>query len=169
MLFPVNTFVPKFIFIAILLGFFLEALMADKIFVALGNFLEIAIPCMGFAMSFLRRDREGGKQFLYALLSMVFLVQGIKFISHDMPIGLRPNGERGSFPSGHTATSFQGAFFLGKRYGWKWGIPMVGLATLTAYSRIHGQHHHWRDVIVGVIIAFLVNRWLVAIPRAPHS
>jgi membrane-associated phospholipid phosphatase len=164
----VNTSAPKFIFIVLLLGFFLEALMADKICVALGNFLQIAIPCVAFAVSFFRRDREGGKQFFYAMLLMVFLVHGIKFISYDMSIGLRPDGERGSFPSGHTATSFQGAFFLGKRYGWKWGMPMVGLATLTAYSRIYGHHHHWRDVIVGLLIAFLVNKWLVAPLRIPR-
>ncbi|MDR1434880.1 MAG: phosphatase PAP2 family protein [Puniceicoccales bacterium] len=143
--------------------------MADNIFVALGDFLQIAIPCIGFAVSFLHGDREGTKQILYAVLLMAFLVQGIKFITHDMPIGIRPHGGKGSFPSGHTASSFQGALFLWKRRGWKWGILVIGLAGLTAYSRIYGHYHHWRDVIVGVFIAFLVNKWLVTPPKINDS
>ncbi|MDR0590678.1 MAG: phosphatase PAP2 family protein [Puniceicoccales bacterium] len=129
-----------------------------------GNYLQIAIPCMGFAVSIFRRDREGFGQFTGALILMVIVVQGIKFFTGDWAIGVRPYGGTKSFPSGHAAASFQGAFFLYRRYGWRWGAPMVVLAALTAYSRIYGQYHHWRDVIVGFSIAFLIDRLFVFPP-----
>ncbi len=36
----------------------------------------------------------------------------------------RPNGEPHSFPSAHTSTTFAGAEFIRKEYGWSWGAPL---------------------------------------------
>ncbi|MDR3317225.1 MAG: phosphatase PAP2 family protein [Puniceicoccales bacterium] len=146
-----------FAFLLTMLFFFVKACIAQEIFVAMGDFLHIAIPCLSFAVSLFYRDKEGAKQFLYALLMMILTTQGIKFLTKDTPIGVRPYGGSKSFPSGHTASSFQGALFLYKRYGWKWGILSIGLAILTAYSRVYGQYHHWRDVVAGLFIAFVIN------------
>jgi membrane-associated phospholipid phosphatase len=142
-------------------GCFAGILAEKEALVALGDYLEIAIPCMSFALGILYKDRAGVRQFTHALIAMVAIVQGIKFLTENLAIGIRPYGGTKSFPSGHTAASFQGAFFLCKRYGWKWGMPAVALAALTAYSRVYGQYHHWRDAIAGLTIAFLINALFV--------
>jgi membrane-associated phospholipid phosphatase len=152
----------KIVFFFTTLGCFFFVLDSQEPLVTLGNYLQIAIPCVSFAVSIFRRDREGFWQFTGALTVMVIVVQGIKFFTGDWAIGIRPYGGTKSFPSGHTAAAFQGAFFLHRRYGWKWGAPMVVLATLTAYSRIYGRYHHWWDVVVGFLIAFLIDRLFVS-------
>ena len=67
----------------------------------------------------------------------------------------RPNGERGSFPSGHTATAFMGATLLAHEYGHKsvW-IPIAGytVATATGIMRILNNRHYASDVLVGAAI-----------------
>ena len=70
----------------------------------------------------------------------------------------RPNGERGSFPSGHTATAFMGATLLAHEYGHKsvW-IPIAGysVATATGVLRILNNKHHASDVLVGAAIGIV--------------
>ena len=70
----------------------------------------------------------------------------------------RPNGERGSFPSGHTATAFMGATLLAHEYGHKsiW-IPIAGysVATATGVLRILNNKHYASDVLVGAAIGLV--------------
>ena len=70
----------------------------------------------------------------------------------------RPNGERGSFPSGHTATAFMGATLLAHEYGHKsvW-IPIAGysIATATGVLRILNNKHYASDVLVGAAIGIV--------------
>ncbi len=59
-----------------------------------------------------------------------------------------------SFPSGHSASSFEGAFtiFL---YHKKWGIPALILAALIAFSRLYLYVHYPTDVIAGCLLGCL--------------
>ncbi|MDR2371547.1 MAG: phosphatase PAP2 family protein [Puniceicoccales bacterium] len=139
-----------------------------EMFVIIGNLLQIVIPCVGCYISLIRKDTAGIKQFLYTGLVTALITHAIKWATYHMEIGIRPSGGTKSFPSGHTSCSFQGALFLSKRYGRKWGIPTLVFAGLAAYSRIYGQYHHWRDVIVGFFIAFFVNKLFVTPLRAPR-
>lgn len=74
-------------------------------------------------------------------------------------IGRKP--ESWSFPSGHAATSYAGAWLL-SRYLPRWRIPLYGIATLTAFSRIYLGVHYPGDVVagstVGVFFAWLLRR-----------
>ena len=68
----------------------------------------------------------------------------------------RPNnGNNDSFPSGHTSTAFQGAAFIQKRYGWKYGAPAYVAASFVGYSRVEADKHHLEDVIAGAAIGIL--------------
>jgi membrane-associated phospholipid phosphatase len=148
------------------LGILLKFAIADGLLVKIGDFLHIAIPAVSLIAGLFYKDKVGMKQCLKTIFITACIVQAIKWITHDMGIGIRPHGGRGSFPSGHTSSSFQGAFFLWRRYGWKTGFGVIGLALLTAYSRVYGQYHHWRDVIVGVLIALAVNRlWVTSFKK----
>lgn len=86
-----------------------------------------------------------------AAAMMAAMVNGLKY-SVDRT---RPNGGRGSFPSGHTATAFMGATLLAHEYGHKsiW-FPIAGysVATATGVMRILNNKHYASDVLVGAAI-----------------
>jgi membrane-associated phospholipid phosphatase len=86
--------------------------------------------------------------------------------------GHRPRPERGavrvvearqvrmptstSFPSGHSASGF--AFAAGVAESMPaLGVPLRGLATVVAYSRVHTGVHYPGDVIVGSLVGMAVG------------
>jgi membrane-associated phospholipid phosphatase len=81
----------------------------------------------------------------------------VPFARHvDMPMSR-------SFPSGHTAAAFAFAVGSGRELP-RAAPPLLALATLVGYSRIHTGVHYPGDVIAGAIcgIAFAeaTGRWL---------
>lgn len=66
-----------------------------------------------------------------------------------------------SFPSGHTLTSFEGAFSVFFSYK-KSGTALIVLALMIAFSRLYLFVHYPTDVlagmVLGIFIAFAVNR-----------
>jgi len=134
---------------------------ADKTLTQTGDILQVAIPVAGFARATYLKDYEGQKEFMYTLFANIVITHGLKYSTKGSKIDKRPNGKSGSFPSGHTNSAFQGAFFLNTRYGYSYGIPAIGLAALTGYSRVDAKQHHVHDVLAGAAIAFAVNYFLV--------
>ncbi|MDR1366887.1 MAG: hypothetical protein LBJ13_03210 [Puniceicoccales bacterium] len=116
--------------VVMLLAFIDNAWHEQEVFVIVGNFLRIIIPCVGCYISLAREDKIGIKQFFYTILVTILITYAIKWATYRMDIGIRPSGGTKSFPSGHASCSFQGAFFLSKRYGWKLGIPALAFASL---------------------------------------
>ena len=47
--------------------------------------------------------------------------------------------------------------FIQNRYGYKYGIPSIALASFVGYSRVEGNKHFWEDVIAGASISALMN------------
>ncbi|MGB4191531.1 MAG: phosphatase PAP2 family protein [Rickettsiales bacterium] len=127
-----------------------------------GDILQIAIPVTALGVSYLKDDTEGEKQFIKSFVVTTGLTHALKFALKDTQLDKRPNGGHYSFPSGHSASAFQGAFFLQQRYGIEYGAPAIALAGLTGYSRVKGDYHHWRDVIGGTILAYAVNYFMVS-------
>lgn len=82
-------------------------------------------------------------------------VQSIKLI----PFGewaLRPNGENGGFPSGHTTHAFAMAFALTTlfpRLGWLWYI----CAGVIAWSRVESAWHTPLQVTAGIFFGIAVG------------
>ena len=69
----------------------------------------------------------------------------------------RPDGGNYSFPSGHTSAAFSGASFLGRRYGWKCGVPAYVAASYVGWSRVECDKHYWEDVIVGAFLGISIT------------
>ena len=48
--------------------------------------------------------------------------------------------------------AFDGATFLMRRYGWKWGVPAYAVSCYVAWGRVHANKHDWWDVLGGAAI-----------------
>ena len=72
----------------------------------------------------------------------------------------RPNGDRYSFPSGHTATAFTTAGVVCQRYGgWAGGVSL-GLGVMAAMGRMEDLKHYPSDVVAGATIGWIIG-WTV--------
>jgi hypothetical protein len=125
-----------------------------------GDITQFLTPVVGLAMTYPAKDREGRKQFWRAAVTTTVAVHGMKNTIDKA----RPNeGDKKSFPSGHTASSFFGAGFIHDRYGPRWGVPAYVLAAYTGVSRVNAQKHFMDDVISGMSIGLMSN-WLWTSP-----
>lgn len=61
-----------------------------------------------------------------------------------------------SFPSGHTGSSFASAVVCFKELPKRYGIPLLVLAFLIAFSRLYVGVHYPTDVLAGMVIGTLV-------------
>jgi len=86
------------------------------------------------------------------------LTAGITEILKISSDRVRPNGLRGSFPSGHTSTAFAGATLIERNFGELAAIPAYALATLVAYSRVEAGWHFPSDVLAGAALGILTTR-----------
>ncbi|MEK6734365.1 MAG: phosphatase PAP2 family protein [Pseudomonadota bacterium] len=126
-----------------------------------GDITQILVPAAGLGVATYYEDREGQKEFIKSFVVNTGLLFALKYSMKDTKWGKRPNGGRESFPSGHSAAAFHGAFFMQNRYGSKFGIPGMALASFTGYTRIEGDYHHLRDVLGGAALAFGVTYFMV--------
>jgi membrane-associated phospholipid phosphatase len=78
-----------------------------------------------------------------------------------------PNGEWGTFPSGHTSSSFCIASVMDQAYGHVVGVPLYGLATLVAMERVDDRNHYFSDVVMGAVIGTVIGH-SVASGRDPE-
>lgn len=130
-----------------------------KYFTTIGNHAELWFIII-IVLSLLKKYRRAAKYSLLALLTEVFLVEGIlkhlfqrtRPFYHNTLVQLIievPSGY--SFPSGHTASSFAIAMFLYLN-----DVPfkklILGLAYLMGFSRLYVYVHYPSDVIVGALI-----------------
>lgn len=78
-----------------------------------------------------------------------------------------PNGEWGTFPSGHTSSSFCIASVMHRAYGHAVGVPLYGLATLVAWERVDDRNHYFSDVVMGAVLGTVIGH-SVASGRDPE-
>ncbi len=70
----------------------------------------------------------------------------------------RPNGDKYSFPSGHTAAAFSTAGVVSRRYGGWAGGAAISLGVLTALGRMEDFKHYASDVAAGATIGWIIGR-----------
>jgi membrane-associated phospholipid phosphatase len=128
----------------------------------------------------------GGKKGRRAAITGMAAV-GLDSLVVNLPmkfLGRRPRPERGtvriaearhvrmptstSFPSGHSASGFAFAAGVAEALP-QLGVPLRGLATAVAYSRVHSGVHYPGDVIVGSLVGMAVGESTVLASRAVRS
>lgn len=114
-----------------------------------GDVLLITIPATALGITLFKNDKKGTWQFTKGFLLNQTLTFSLKKIISKPRPDLSNND---SFPSGHTSTTFQGASFIQKRYGLKYGIPAYLFASFTAYSRLKADKHDGYDILAGALI-----------------
>ena len=81
---------------------------------------------------------------------------------------IRPDGERHSFPSGHTARAFAGAELIRLDYGKGPAIAAYVFATGIGAARLYNNRHWLTDVIAGAGIGVLsarIGHWMIPVYR----
>ncbi|MCB2146031.1 MAG: phosphatase PAP2 family protein [Deltaproteobacteria bacterium] len=139
----------------IMIGFKIPIASAEESnFELTGDILQIAIPATAYLSTFYLDDDEGRTQFYYSFFTNLAVTHGLKYTINKP----RPEGHGDySFPSGHTSAAFQGATFIQKRYGWKYGLPAYICASYVGWSRIEGESdkHDLTDVLGGAAVGIL--------------
>lgn len=109
----------------------------------------VALPASALAATLIEQDWEGLKEGGFTAAATAGATLILKYAVKEN----RPDfSNHHSFPSGHAATTFAAATYIGRRYGWKWSIPAYALSTYTAWGRVYGKKHHWWDVAAGAAI-----------------
>ena len=125
-----------------------------------GDVFLVSIPVAALSTTLIKKDWQGTWQFTKSMLLNQVVTFGLKKgINKDRPGN---NGDN-AFPSGHTSTTFQGASFIHKRYGFKYSIPAYLAAGYTAFSRIDANKHDGWDILAGTIIG-IGSSYLFATP-----
>lgn len=139
-----------------------------------GDFIQIALPAIAILFDARRyyKSEVSGWEVLNTVMKVLLTsiaTHLIKKITKGTAYDLRPNGQRGSFPSGHTSAVFGGAFLIHQIFGSTYARYAYGLACCTAFTRIYGRYHHFRDVAAGALTALSMNLLVDAIiPRQNH-
>jgi undecaprenyl-diphosphatase len=69
-----------------------------------------------------------------------------------------------SFPSGHATTAFAAAALVGAFHP-RFRIPLYGVATLVALSRVYLGVHFWLDVVAGSALGIAIGLAIAAAAR----
>lgn len=72
----------------------------------------------------------------------------------------------GGFPSGHTATVFAFAVLCRHWWGWK-GVPFLGIAVLSGFSRVYVGAHFPVDVVAGAYVGSMAAWSVLHLPALP--
>jgi membrane-associated phospholipid phosphatase len=122
-----------------------------------GDVLLVALPLATASTAYWTEpNSEGLRQYINAAAATAVTTYALKWTIDKE----RPDGDRFSFPSGHTSFCFTAAGFLQQRYGWKWGAPAYVLSGYVGWSRVVAKRHDYVDVLAGAAIGLLSAAYL---------
>ena len=100
------------------------------------DILMFITPVAGFAGSLAIGDYQGTKQIIFSGATNLAMTYALKYVIRKE----RPDhSDHHAFPSSHTSVSFQGASFIQRRYGWKFGLPAYLLSAYVGWGRTYAK------------------------------
>ena len=137
-------------------------LMAQTKVLAQQRFVDYSSDIICFAPSatalvktIFEKDRKGFLQLGFSSVTGIALNYGLNVcVRKNRPVmPLNPGWtDNHALPSTHTMAAFDGATFLMRRYGWKWGVPAYVVSTYVAWGRAYTKNHDIWDVLAGAAI-----------------
>jgi membrane-associated phospholipid phosphatase len=125
------------------------ALASKKGWATTSDIGAYSLMAVSIGMPIAKKDKQGALQAAGSLALTSAVTEGMK---QAFP-RTRPDGsDRKSFPSGHTARSFNAAATLYNRQGAAIGIPAFAVASLVGVARVKADKHFWTDVLAGAAI-----------------
>lgn len=126
----------------------------------IGDILQIVIPITAYGTTLYLDDKKGTNQFYKSYGTTLATTYVLKYTIKEK----RPtSNSTDSFPSGHTSSTFAGASFIHKRYGFKYAVIPYVAAIYTGYSRVKSDKHYIGDVIAGAVIG-ISSSWYFTSP-----
>lgn len=126
------------------------------------------MPLAAYGLIKYKDDDEGEGQFLRSVGFTLLINSSLRYALKDTDWSERPNGSPYGFPSGHAGFVVSNAAFLSERYGWKYGLPAYAASAYVMYVRVDTDHHRWRDVIAGGLLAYGLSHLFVTPLDATH-
>lgn len=117
--------------------------------------LCLAPAATGLVAAIAQRDKKGVMQLGLGAATGIAVNYGLNAcIRKERPQTPATPGwsDHHAFPSTHTMAAFDGATFLMRRYGWKWGVPAYAVSAYVAWGRVHTRKHDWWDVVGGAAV-----------------
>lgn len=113
------------------------------------DILCLAPSATGLIAAIVHHDKKGILQLGLSTATGLAVNYGLELAIHKP----RPDGSGNhAFPSTHTMAAFNGATFLMRRYGWKWGVPAYAVSTYVAWGRHYARKHDWWDIAAGAAL-----------------
>jgi membrane-associated phospholipid phosphatase len=91
------------------------------------------------------------------MLSALAITDTATLVLKGLAHNERPNGDKWSWPSGHTSSSFTVASVLHEYYGWQVGIPAYAVAGMVAWRMMDVGDHWASDVLFGATLGCVVG------------
>lgn len=129
-------------------------------------FLQVALPV-------LLRDKVGLIELAKIAVTTTLATQVMKYALNNVRVmgtrlGERPNPYPGrpmrnfvdanyNMPSGHSSMASCSAWFVSRRYGWKWALIVAPIMLLTMFARFSLDKHTISAVISGALLGILMS------------
>ena len=140
-------------------------------------------PVLQVALPVLLRDKVGMVELLKVAITTTLATEVLKRALNNVHVmgtrlGQRPNPYPGrpmrdfddgnfNMPSGHSSMASCGAYFISRRYGWKWALIVVPIMLLTMFARFSLDKHTASAVIAGTLLGILATALFTTAYRKP--
>ena len=140
-------------------------------------------PVLQVAIPVLLRDREGMVELVKVAIATTLGTQVLKHALNNVHVmgtrlGERPNpypdrplrnfaDANFNMPSGHSSMASCSAYFISRRYGWKWALIVVPIMLLTMFARFSLDKHTLSAVIAGALLGILMTAIFTTRYRKP--
>jgi len=122
-----------------------------------GDYGMILNPALAGVIALSEDDPDGLRQLARGCGITILATTLLKRAFDLTWLGERPDGDRHSFPSGHTSSAMCAPAFVHSRYqDTRYTAPLLGVGAFVGYSRVWALKHHWRDVVAGTALAMVV-------------